>query len=155
MTELCTVKKIKRGTVYVEISRTDKCDGCKVCAFNGKKSVVVPTVCGIAVAVGDSVEVEMPTRSAGIASLSIYALPLLFMVIGAAIGLLGDWRLQMSLAAAGLVIGLACAWFTDRLYRKKSGVLPSVLRIVTEDGETNDGCISSDGNKTKETQGDI
>lgn len=155
MTELCTVKKIKRGTVYIELTRTEKCDGCKVCAFNGKKSVVSPAVCDINVAPGDSVEVEMPTCTAGIASLSVYALPLLFIVIGAAIGLLGDWRLQISLGAAGLVVGLTCAWLIDRRYRKKSGILPSVLRVVSQSDATIGDSDPSDDNKTKETQGDI
>ena len=137
MTELCEVKRVKRGTAYVELVRSDKCDGCNMCAFNKKKSMVVPTVCEIAVEVGQTVVVEMPTRSVGAAALLIYALPLLFMVIGVLIGLLGGVWLQVGLCAAGLAIGLLCAFFIDKAYRKKAGVLPKVLRVV-EKSETTD-----------------
>lgn len=131
MIERCVVKKVRRGVAYIEISRGDKCDGCKICSFNNKKTIVVPAVCDIEVEVGQHADVEMPTRSVGAASLLIYALPLLLTALGAVVGYLcGRWWLQPTLAAAGLVIGIACAVAVDRAYRKRSGVLPKVVAAV-------------------------
>lgn len=133
MKELCTVKKIKRGTVFVEIERTDKCDGCKMCSFNKRKSITVPAVCDIKVDVGQKVEVEMPTAAVGGAALLIYAVPLVLMLAGVLIGLVGEWWLQLVLCASGLAVGLVCALLIDRAYRKKAGVLPRVSGIVDID----------------------
>lgn len=130
MTETCTVKKITRGNVYVELVRKDECDGCKMCAFNNKKSIVVPAACGIAVDVGQTVEVEMPTRSPGAASLLIYAVPLLLILAGALIGLVGGVWLQIGLAACGLILGLVAAFLLDRAYRKMRGMIPTVKRVI-------------------------
>ena len=130
MTEICTVKKVRRGGVYVELTRKDECDGCKMCAFNNKKSIVVPAACTIDVTVGQTVEVEMPTRSPGAASLLIYAVPLLLILIGALAGYAGGLWWQIGLSATGLIIGLAVAYAIDRAYRKKSGMIPTVTRIV-------------------------
>ncbi|MCM1367470.1 MAG: SoxR reducing system RseC family protein [Roseburia sp.] len=131
MTERCIIKKRKRGVAYIEIERKDSCGGCNICSFNNKKSIVVPAVCEIEASVGQYVNVEMPTRSVGAASLLIYALPLLLCVIGAVCGYLcGEWWLQPVLAAVGLAIGIACAVCVDRAYRKRSGVLPKVVAIA-------------------------
>ena len=134
MTEQCTVKKIKRDIVYVELKRSDKCEGCKMCAFNKNNTMTVPAVCKHEVSVGQTVTVQMPTKSAGAATLLIYAIPLLFTVIGAVIGLAGEWWLQLTLAAVGLAIGLLSIIPIERAYRKKSGILP----IVLDTGETDE-----------------
>ncbi len=144
MIELCEVKRVKRGTAFVELVKTDKCDGCNMCAFNKRKSMLVPTQCDISVEVGQTVEVEMPTRSVGAAALLIYAIPLLFMVVGVLIGLVGGVWLQVGLCAAGLAAGLLCAFLIDGAYRKKSGVLPKVLRVVDKDcGSDGSECESA------------
>lgn len=137
MTELCTVKKIKRGYAYVELIRSEKCAGCGVCSFNNKKSIVVPAKCDIPVEVGKRVQVEMPTVSAGAATLLIYAVPLALMLVGALIGLVGEWWLQLTLAAVGLAAGLLCAHLIDRAYRKKAGVLPKVTAVAECASEDN------------------
>lgn len=134
MTEVCTVKKVKRDIAYVEIKRTEKCAGCNCCAFNNKNALVVPAKCDKKVSPGQSVIVEMPTRDVGAVNLLIYAIPLALILVGALIGLVGEWWLQLTLAAAGLVLGLLCAWLIDGAYRKKQGVLPVVIALAT-DGE--------------------
>lgn len=139
MTELCRVKKVGRSSVYVELTRSEKCDGCNICAFNKKNSLVVPAVCELAVKVGDRVTVEMPTKSVGAGALLIYAIPLALMLIGAAIGLVGGVWLQVALGATGLVLGLVGAFITDRIYRKKSGVLPVVKSVLSDDANTEQG----------------
>lgn len=156
MTEYTVVKKIKRGTVYIELNRSEKCDGCKICSFNNRKTIVVPTVCDIKVDVGNTVEVEMPTRSVGGASLLIFALPLLSMLVGALIGLVGEWWLQLSLCGAGLVVGLVLAYVLDRVYRKKIGVLPKVIRKVdiSNNAEKNEIDSQSSDGTTPSTGGD-
>ncbi len=130
MTERCIVKKVRRGYAYIELNRSDKCEGCGICAFNKRKSLTVPAVCNIPVSVGDSVTVEMPTRSVGAGALLIYAIPLALMLAGVLIGLVGGMWLQIGLCAAGLALGLFCAFVLDRLYRKKSGVLPTVTTVI-------------------------
>lgn len=136
MTEQCTVKKIKRDIVYVELKRSDKCEGCKMCAFNKRDAMTVPAVCKMPVKVGQTVTVEMPTRAAGAATLLVYAIPLLLMVVGAVIGLVGEWWLQLTLAAVGLAIGLAAIIPVERIYRRKAGVLPVVIGVAEQNTET-------------------
>ena len=80
MREICTVKKVKRGCVYIELTRTERCDGCQMCAFNKRKSMTVPARTEISVDAGERVIVEMPTRAVGAGALAIYAIPLLLMV---------------------------------------------------------------------------
>ena len=82
MREICTVKKVKRGCVYIELTRTERCDGCQMCAFNKRKSMTVPARTEISVDAGERVIVEMPTRAVGAGALAIYAIPLLLMVAG-------------------------------------------------------------------------
>lgn len=130
MTEKCVVKKVKRGYAYIELTRSDKCESCGICAFNKKKSITVPAVIDRAVSVGDVVAVEMPLKSVGAASLLIYAVPLALMLIGALIGLVGGVWLQVGLTAAGLIAGLLFSFVLDRIYRKKSGVLPKVTAVI-------------------------
>lgn len=133
MTERCTVKKVKRGYAYIELNRSEKCEGCGICAFNKRKSLVVPAVCDTVVSVGDQVTVEMPTKSVGADALLIYAIPLALMVIGAIIGLVGGLWLQIGLCAGGLILGLLTAFVLDKVYRKKSGVLPVVQSVIPKD----------------------
>ncbi|MBD5132257.1 MAG: SoxR reducing system RseC family protein [Clostridiales bacterium] len=137
MIEQCVVKKVKRGLAFVEVKRSDKCEGCKLCAFNKQNVMVVPALCSEQVAAGDVVTVQMPTKPVGAVALLIYALPLLGIVIGALIGLVGSWQLQLGLAAAGLVVGLAAIVPLERLYRKKSGVMPVVLPKSNEQQQQN------------------
>lgn len=132
MLERCVVKKIKRGTVYVELRRSDKCEGCKMCAFGKQDVLVLPTVCDRSVTAGEEVTVKMPTQSAGAAALLIYALPLLGILIGALIGLVGEWQLQLSLAAAGLVAGLVAIVPLEHVYRRKAGILPVVINTNSD-----------------------
>lgn len=127
MRELCTVKKVKRGCVYVELTRTEKCDGCQMCAFNRRKSITVPARSEIEVRAGDRVIAEMPTRAVGAGALAIYAIPLLLMVAGALIGLIGEQWLQITLCAVGLALGLLCAFIIDKVIRRRKGVLPTVV----------------------------
>lgn len=141
MNEFCKVKKVKRGYAYVELVKSEKCAGCNVCSFNNKKSIVAPAKCDIPVEVGQTVEIVMPTKSAGAATLLIYAVPLALMLAGALIGLIGEWWLQLTLAVIGLSIGLLCAHLIDRAYRKKAGVLPCVIAVVTAaDGDGANDC---------------
>lgn len=146
MTEICTVKKIKHGVAYVEIKRNERCDCCKACAFNGKDTVVMPSKSDVPITVGDVVVVEMPTKSVGLSSLLIYALPLLLMFVGALVGLtVGVW-LQAVLAGVGIAVGLLLAWLIDRAYRNKDGYLPRILRVQDKDffvrdiNEKSDNC---------------
>lgn len=144
MTERCVIKKVKRGLAYIEITRNEKCDGCKMCSFNNKKSIVVPAVCKIPVEIGREAVAEMPTRAVGAASLLVYALPILFIALGALVGYAcGKWWLQPILAAVGLVSGLICAVVIDRAYRRRSGVLPTVLEMIEERSD-----LSDEQNKT-------
>ncbi|MCH5163358.1 MAG: SoxR reducing system RseC family protein [Clostridiales bacterium] len=127
MTDVCTVKKIKGKLVYIELTRGEKCEGCQVCAFNKRESLVVPAVSNVEVHPGETVIAEMPTESVGVGSLLIYAVPLLLTVVGALIGLVGGLWLQVGLAAAGLGLGFLSAWLIDRAYRRREGVLPRIV----------------------------
>ncbi len=144
MREISTVKKVKRGCVYIELTRTERCDGCQMCAFNKRKSMTVPARTEISVNAGERVIVEMPTRAVGAGALAIYAIPLLLMVAGALIGLIGELWLQIVLCAVGLALGLLCAFIIDKAYRRRKGILPTIV------AKASDNTVGSDGQPTKE-----
>ncbi len=150
MIELCTVKKVSGKYCYIELVRNEKCESCKVCAFNRKEKIVVPAACGIAVEAGDTVECEMPTVSVGVGALLIYAIPIALILIGALIGLAGGVWLQIGLAGGGLVLGLAAALVIDRAYRRRPGVIPAVIRKVQSERRlaANDGSEKQQGEQT-------
>ncbi|MCH5165716.1 MAG: SoxR reducing system RseC family protein [Clostridiales bacterium] len=141
MVEIGKVKRIKHGVAYVEIARNEKCGSCKLCAFGTRDSIVMPTIAGEKTSVGQTVAVEMPVKPVGSTALLIYALPLLFLIVGALIGLVGEWWLQITLAAVGLIIGFAAVIPIERYYRRKSGALPKIIEATNEN---NDSELSTD-----------
>ena len=145
MLEQCVVKKIKKSLVYIELNRSEKCDGCNICSFNKRKSITVPALCDKHVLIGDTVTVEMPTKSVGGAALLIYALPIVLMAIGALIGIKGSVWLQAGLVGAGLALGLAAAFVIDKVLRRRSGVLPKVISVSkgTNEGQNDKGVQNS------------
>ncbi len=139
MTEVCTVKKVGKRYAYIELVRSGKCDGCKICSFNKRDKLTVPAVADINVAKGDTVVAEMPTKSVGIGSLLIYILPLALMIIGALIGLTGGVWLQVGLSGGGLCLGLVGAIPLDMLYRRRAGVLPRIIQVIAPETERAEG----------------
>lgn len=128
MIERGTVTKVKRGIAYVRIERGEKCEGCKLCAFNGKNKLVLPALCDISVSAGDTVSLQMPTRSAGAGALLVYALPLAALLVGAVIGLIiGGLVAQIVSCAVGLAVGIILLIPLERVYRRRAGVMPVVL----------------------------
>ncbi len=146
MLERCSVKKVKRGVAYIELVRSEKCDGCNMCSFNKKKSMTVPALCDADVRPGDIVSVEMPTKSVGAAALAIYAIPIVLMLLGALIGIVGGVWLQVGLVGAGLAAGLFAAFLIDRAYRKKAGVMPRIVAVLEKSGaiDTSDAVAKTD-----------
>jgi hypothetical protein len=44
ITEVGTVDKIKGNLYYVKLSKSEKCEGCKVCDFGKNNSITVPAL---------------------------------------------------------------------------------------------------------------
>lgn len=132
MIERGTVKKTARGIVYIELGKKVECEGCKLCAFGKSDSVIIPAACEKDVRAGQTVAVDIPDEPKGNAPLLIYAIPLLTMLAGALIGLVGQWWLQLTLSAVGLILGALILVPIDRAYRRRPGAVAKVTEIINE-----------------------
>ena len=125
------VKEKKGSLLRVCFERPEACEGCKGCAKGLVPQRELLTVFGQA-EVGDQVDVRMPEARTLKATLMAYAVPLLAMLAGLAVGFMlncGD-LVSLLLALGGLVAGyLAVRAFEMRLRRDPLG-RPTVIGVV-------------------------
>ncbi|MBO4837735.1 MAG: SoxR reducing system RseC family protein [Clostridia bacterium] len=125
------VKEKKGSLLRVCFERPDACEGCKGCAKGLVPQRELLTVFGQA-EVGDQVDVRMPEARTLKATLMAYAVPLLAMLAGLAVGFMlncGD-LVSLLLALGGLAAGyLAVRAFEMRLRRDPLG-RPTVISVV-------------------------
>jgi len=58
ITETGTVNKIKGKLYYVKLSKSEKCEGCKICDFGKNNSITVPALSDVECGVGDNVVIS-------------------------------------------------------------------------------------------------
>lgn len=131
MEEICNVEYIKNGLAYVRLNKNEKCGGCKACSFGQGNSVVVPAIMEKECNAGDTVKVNMPQDAPKAASLVIYVIPLLFLLVGIfAASPLGDVA-QLLIGIAMLAVSFVIVWLIDRRYRKNKKFMPVVTENIT------------------------
>lgn len=123
------VTAIKDGLLEVTFCSPEECEKCHGCAGHHKPTVL--TVPGSA-QVGDAAIVSLPDEKVATASLLVYVLPL----IGLMVGLFAGFLLHLSdggtalLALLGLVLMLSIAWLTEKKRKQNADWQPKVLRII-------------------------
>lgn len=134
----CTVQAYKGNFYYIKLTKNEKCDGCKACAFGKKNHLILPALSEIACDIGDYVEVAMPQSHVKGSYLYLYLLPLLTLFAGLMIPYgCGEWWMLLG-AGVGLAVGFAAAYAIERLFRRRKKYLPVIVKKISEKEITND-----------------
>jgi sigma-E factor negative regulatory protein RseC len=130
MIEEGVVEKVKNNLAFVRIEKSAKCEGCKACAFGGKRQLTLPCVTEVPCAANDRVLLRMPEGSFAGASLLLFLVPLVCLLIGFMIGAaLGE--LYMLLIGFGLaIIGAGVSVLVDRARRHNPKYVPVVFEKI-------------------------
>ena len=156
MKELATVVNTAGKIATVQIEKKPECDSCKMCAFkNGKSRVKVRALNTVGAKPGDAVFVQAEKDNRLLASFIVYIVPVLLAGAGLLVGFFCfEEELYIALLClAGLVLGLTCVFFCDRVLSKTRGFGMEVVEIIdTERGEKpqNGGELAEKITKKKE-----
>jgi len=136
------VVKIEGDKVFLEVERTSACAQCGLqeaedLATGGK--VVFEAFNMVKATIGDRVRVQVRTGAFTKASLYIYGIPVLFLVIGAIAGAYAATILKRSsdtmsalFAMVGLVVGFIILFLLRKSSNKKE-YMPVIVEVMTED----------------------
>jgi sigma-E factor negative regulatory protein RseC len=130
--------------VVVRIEQSSSCATCEsrgACHINNDKKFLVEVKNNLGAKKGDLVEISMPSGSVMKASLAVYALPVLGLILGAVSGgsLAGVLHVQPTAASlmgggAGLAISIAVLKWFDRSVRSRPNYSPQMTRVFITAG---------------------
>lgn len=123
------VKDKKNGMLQVCFERPEACEKCGACAGSAHNHMT--SLRGEA-EIGDRVAVDMPDSKVFGISLLVYAVPLVFLLIGL---LAGEWIFENDLICALCGIGLMAMsyvilHFTDQKIGRKQNFQPQIIAVV-------------------------
>lgn len=133
ITEVGTVDKIKGNLYYVKLSKSEKCEGCKVCDFGKNNSITVPSLTEVDCKVGDSVIIRSPVKKRYLSSIIMYLIPIVVMLVCAIItynATKDDLTVLIS-CAIGLVVSFLVIFILDKLVRNKDN-MPLIIKNVSK-----------------------
>lgn len=135
-----TVEKTSTQKAFVRIERTSACAACESrssCHVQNNRDFVIEVSNELGAGAGDTVEISMPSGSVIKASLVVYLLPVLGLLLGALSGGALGPALEMnsttaSLAGggAGLMLSITALKGLDRRVRSRPGYSPKMTRIL-------------------------
>jgi positive regulator of sigma E activity len=127
MLEQGIVKKVKHNLAFVEIRRLEKCDGCKLCAFGGNKSVVWPSIMKTECRPGDSVILEMPQKTMAGSSVLLFLLPLALFSLGLVAGMFLSELFMVLFGFIFALSGAVISFCAERAVRLNPKYAPVVV----------------------------
>mgnify|MGYP002276982407 CR=1 FL=1 len=130
----------KGGQAVVRIRRKKACQHCGMCK-EGAEGMEITLSNPLGAREGDRVEISMGDRMVLKASVILYAIPLLFLLIGAALGfvfspILGVGERDLAAAVCGIVLtalSYTIVRSVDRRVAEKQGYVPRITRILDEE----------------------
>ena len=141
MFEAGYVSSVDGDILHVDFERSSMCDKCGACEMSehGMHLDVRNTVDA---KVGDYLIVSLPARKILTASLLVYGIPLVFLLLGLYLGTLlpgllhTDWNTDLCAAACGILL-CAAIFLILRLFEprlaKKGSFTPQILSVMTEE----------------------
>ena len=139
MLEKCVVTKVSNGRAYVGLAPNAECSGCKACIFGkNRQKNDVPAVMEVECKKGDTVLVELPQQDIAVASLYLYLMPLVAMLIGFIIGEFINIVVQMILGFGLLFLSFMAIYFIDRVYFKGKKYSPKIVKNISLEEIKND-----------------
>ena len=136
MSQIGTVQSVKNNHVFVKVMREEACAHCQVCTtgINEGKECLIEAVNQCEATVGDVVNIDIQANYFLKATLIMYGIPLIAMVLGILISLgvmnkLGLPNADMMSALVGIIVtGIAYLWINQREKKNKNlAYLPSVV----------------------------
>lgn len=120
-----------RKTARVEIRPREACSHCSArsaCNSTGEETKVVEANNPIGAGVGDWVNLEISENISLAATLLVFGIPLLFLIVGIVIGeiISGD-RLALILGGSGLLTAFLLVKIFDKYLNKKRKILPTII----------------------------
>lgn len=127
----------------VKVQRTNACESCSLKSGCGQSALtkISSNQCleldvenSLGASLGDEVLIAIPESGLMSASLRVYFIPLILMILGAIIGGLidsADETWTMLLSVLGLVIGFSWARFTSQKQAFDANFLPKITRVTT------------------------
>ncbi len=115
------VVRLKGKSAYVEVERSQQCNGCKCCMFAAKKNVTFRAANEINAAVGETIVLKSPPTKPMTAYLILFALPIVLLLAGLLIAaqIFQNELIVFAFALIGLSMGLLAVLALDRLYYSK------------------------------------
>lgn len=133
MTEFGVVLKVKNDFAQVRVGRNSACASCGKCGMTEKqKHVDFYASHEVEVAVGDTVELDIPEGNSAKIALFAYFIPLApaLALLFLALGLQWAEWIALILFFAGLAIGFAVLAFIDKARKHKWMTTPIITRVV-------------------------
>ena len=136
MAQIGTVQSVKNNHVFVKVIREEACAHCQVCTtgINEGKECLIEAVNQCEAAVGDVVDIDIQANYFLKATLIMYGIPLIAMILGIMISLgvmntLGLPNADMISALVGIIVtGITYLLINQREKKNKNlAYLPSVV----------------------------
>ncbi len=133
ITEIGTVNKIKGNLYYVKLSKSEKCEGCKICDFGKNNSITVPALSDVDCKVGDSVIVRSPIKKTYLSSIIMYFLPIAVMILCAVISynITQNDLTVIVTCLIGLVVSFVIIFLLDKIIRNKNN-MPLIIENISK-----------------------
>lgn len=143
MNQMGKVISVKMKTALVEVERQSACQDCKGCRFGTDEGkLTVDAVNDVNAVTGDLVEINLCTTNILKASVIVYLIPLIMLILGVIVGYLLSGFLGVDKGIMGAVFGIvftAFSFLAIRHYepklKKQDDYIPSIVKIIRKEGD--------------------
>lgn len=131
-TETGKVEKIKGNLFFVKLTKSQKCEGCKVCDFGKNNHIIIPSLSEVDCNVGDEVIIRSPIRKTYLSSLIMYLMPIVIMLISAIIvhNIFKNDLYVLIACAVSLLLSFLLVYILDKLVRNKKN-MPLIIKNLS------------------------
>ena len=132
ITETGKVEKIKGNLFFVKLTKSQKCEGCKVCDFGKNNHITIPSLSEVNCKVGDEVIIRSPIRKTYLSSLIMYLMPIVIMLISAIIvhNIFKNDLYVLIACAVSLLLSFLLVYMLDKLVRNKKN-MPLIIKNLS------------------------
>lgn len=132
ITETGKVDKIKGNLFFVRLTKSQKCEGCKVCDFGKNNHITIPALAEVDCKVGDDVVIRSPIRKTYLSSLIMYLIPIMIMLVSAIVvyNIFKNDLYVLIACAVSLLVSFLLVFILDKLVRNKKN-MPLIIKNLS------------------------
>ena len=132
ITETGKVEKIKGNLFFVKLTKSQKCEGCKVCDFGKNNHITIPSLSEVDCTVDDEVIIRSPIRKTYLSSIIMYLMPIVIMLISAIVvyNIFKNDLYVLIACAVSLVLSFLLVFVLDKLLRNKKN-MPLIIKNLS------------------------